>query len=150
MQLDSNRQRTEQSQQNQSVIVQSVTRFHDILSDSIDEINEVFSVEVCSHFSLLFFHADTINHRGSFLPIQMAPVFLIALMTEVFIVYFTIQSFTLHLEIDWISMFETLIWIFYLILPTFAVIYAAARTSEEVPVTTLSSYFMFTQFSINY
>jgi hypothetical protein len=62
----------------------------------------------------------------------MAPVFLIALMTEVFIVYFAIQSFTLHLGIDWISMFETLIWFSYLVLPTFAAIYAGAITGEEV------------------
>lgn len=150
MQLDSNRQRSERSQQNQCAIVRSATHFHDILSDSIDEINEVFSMEVCRHFSFLFFRADTINHHGSFLPIQMAPVFLIALMTEVFIVYFSIQSFTLHLGIDWISMFETLIWILYLVLPTLGAIYAGAITSEEVSAVNLSSYFMFTQFSVNY
>lgn len=55
-------------------------------------------------------------------------------MTEVFIVYFAIQSFTLHFRIDWISMFETLIWSFYLVLPTFAAIYVGAITSEEVSV----------------
>lgn len=62
----------------------------------------------------------------------MVPVFLIALMTEVFIVYFTIKSFTLHLEIDWITMVETLIWIVYLVLPSCAAIYVGAITSEEV------------------
>lgn len=52
-------------------------------------------------------------------------------MTEVFIVYFFIQSFTLHLEIDWITMFETLIWILYLVMPTFGVIYVGAITRAK-------------------
>lgn len=62
----------------------------------------------------------------------MVPVFLIALMTEVFIVYFAVQSFTLHLEIDWFSMFDAIIRVVYLVLPTFAVIYAGAILSDEL------------------
>lgn len=70
-------------------------------------------------------------------------------MTEVFIVYFTIQSFTLHLEIDWILMLGILIWISFLALPSLAAIYVGGITSEEV-AWNLSSFFMFTQFSVNY
>jgi hypothetical protein len=89
---------------------------------------------VCNPFLISFILplTDTINQRGSF---QIAAVFLIALIAEVFMVYFTIQSFTLHLEIDWLimfSLFSTIIWSLYLVLPTFGVIYAAAITSEEV------------------
>ena len=80
----------------------------------------------------------------------MVPVFLTALMTEAFIIYAFIKSFTLHLEIDWTFIFMTLIWSFYLVLPTFAAIYVGAITSEEVSASNLSSFFMFTQFSVNY
>jgi hypothetical protein len=62
----------------------------------------------------------------------MVPVLLIALMTEVFIVYNTIQSFTVDLEVDWIFVLQTLIWLVYLVLPNFAAIYAGAITSEKV------------------
>lgn len=80
----------------------------------------------------------------------MVPVFLLAPMTEVFIVYFTIQSFTLHLEIDWISMFATLIWMLHLVMPSFAVIYVGAITSEEVSWNLSSFLLMFKQFPMDY
>lgn len=82
-----------------------------------------------SQSSFLFLSALTLSIKAN-LYVRLSPfcllkvpIFLMALMTEVFIVSFTIQSFTLHLGIDWISMFETLIWILYLVMPTFAVVY---------------------------
>lgn len=53
--LEPNRQGSQRSHHNQRSIVRSATILNDILNDAIDEINEVFSMEVCNHFSSLFF-----------------------------------------------------------------------------------------------
>lgn len=105
-----------------------------------NKVNEVFSMEFGNHFSSLcpaypFPAADIINHSEShfFLKSFSSPVFLIASsMTEVFIIYFTIQSFTLHLEFDWFSMFGTLIWTFFRFLLLLMLEAKKEITSEEV------------------
>lgn len=124
---------------------------HAILIDAIDEINEVFSMDVRKNYSSNFFslRADTINQVAfCFLPLQMVPVFLNALLTKMFIAYLAIQSFTDDLKIDWFTIFATSFWILYLVVPSMVAIYAGAITSDEVGAK--SSFFMFTQFSINY
>lgn len=51
-QLEAARQGSHWCQHNQRAIVRNVTNFYDIQNDTIDEIDEVFSIEVHSHFSL--------------------------------------------------------------------------------------------------
>jgi hypothetical protein len=64
--------------------------------------------------------------------LQMIPVYLAALSTEVFIIYAIIASFTLRSSFDLFTILTTTIWMSYLVLPTLGAIYAGAVTSEEV------------------
>lgn len=126
------------NQQNQCMIVRSAINCHDILNDAIDEINEVFSMEVCNHFSSTFFlsfsiRVDTINHCESPLPLldgsrtfndtddgSLYRLFYHSIIHTPFRTW--LDSDVLDINLDSL----------YLVVSSLAAIYVAAITTEEV------------------